>query len=894
MTSKFFNLIILLFACITLSAFAGGNGSVSSPYQVSTLAELRDIANYLDNNFIQIADIDASETSGWNDGAGFDPIGSPSVPFTGSYNGQGYEISNLFIERMSSSNVGLFGGTSNAELCNIILVNCDVMGNDRTGGIVGSILNSTIRDCYTSGDVSGDFSVGGVGGKISGGSANGCCSFATTSCVLTGERTGGLFGHALTAASITNCYARGAVNGDNKVGGLIGELDHASIDRCYSTGPVTCLGDVRGGLVGTVGDSCAVTLSYWDTETSGQDFSSGGTGKTSTEMKYFYMYHGAGWDFVEETQRGTNNFWDIDTNGAENGGYPCLAWENGYGNYLQAPTGSGTIASPYQIATLFDLFWISANRNKWSKHYFQTADIDASDTRNWNNGAGFKPIGASSGNYFGGVYDGGGFVIDGLYSYRYQDLEGFFGYCNQATIRNLTITNAEIDAIHDSGTIAAQLLYSTIENCHSSGTVTSTYYAGGLIGYGNHSSIISCSSSADASGNIEGGGLIDNTSACIISRCWATGSVNGNSSGGLVGALGSSTIDNCFSSGQVSGDHAGGFVGETYGGASSIEYCYSTGAVTGSRSKGFLSSGPCGITSCFWDTETSGKTTSNGGTGHTTAEMQTLSTYIDAGWDMAGEGINGTEDIWVILSGEYPSFTAGLEPVITAADDIPADQGHKLQLVWDRASLDNSYSPSNFYTVWQLVGSTRAIAPDAVVIESLAEFSSHVADDTHPVILRDRDSYWAWLATIPAMIYPQYAYFAATLVDSSEALAPEDYTSTYHVCYHYDANYLTSNEISGYSVDNIAPFATTGVRLAFDEDRTSSATLRWNEVTEGGYLGNSYPEENGVWYKVHAADRPDFNCDETTLLETTQETSIDVDPANAMKRFYKIVVSDQP
>ncbi len=886
--------LLFLFVCITLVAFAGGDGSQSTPYQVSTLAELQDVANHLDSNFIQIADIDASETSGWNGGAGFDPIGSPSVPFTGRYNGQGYEISNLFIDRTSSSNIGLFGGTSDAELWNIILVDGEVMGNDRTGGIVGAMLNSTIRDCFSSGVVSGDFSVGGIGGRITGGFAIGCYSIATTSCVLTGERTGGLFGHALTAASITNCYSRGAVNGDNKVGGLVGELDHASIDRCYSTGQVTCLGDDRGGLVGSVGDSCAVTLSYWDTETSGQDSSPVGTGKTSEEMKYFYMYHGAGWDFVAETQRGTNNYWDIDTSGAENDGYPCLAWENGYDNYLQAPAGSGTNASPYQITTLFDLFWISANSNQWNKNYLQIADIDASDTRNWNSGAGFKPIGASPSNYFGGVYDGGGFVIDGLYSYRYQDLEGMFGFCYQAAFRNLNLTNAEIDGTHDTGTIAATLRYSTMENCHSSGIVTSTYYAGGLIGYGNHASIISCSSSADASGVFESGGLIDNTSACVISRCWATGSVNGNSSGGLVGALGSSTIDNCFSSGQVSGDRAGGFVGETYGGASSIEYCYSTGAVTGSSPKGFLSSGQCGITSCFWDTETSGQSTSNGGTGHTTAEMQTLSTYIDAGWDMAGEGINGTEDIWVIFPGEYPSFTSGLEPVITAAVDIPADQGHKLQLVWDRAALDTSYSPSNFYTVWQLVGSPRAIAPGAVVIESPADFSSHVADDTHPVILHDRDSYWAWLATIPAMIYPQYAYFAATLVDSSEALAPEDYTSTYHVCYHYDVSYLTSNEMSGYSVDNIAPYAARGVRLAFDEGRTSSATLRWDEITEGGFGGNSYPEQNGVWYRVYAGDLPDFVCDEAHLLETTQNTSYEITSMDSGRKFFKIVVSDQP
>ena len=61
------------------------------------------------------------------------------------------------------------------------------------------------------------------------------------------------------------------------------------------------------------------------------------------------------------------------------------------------------------------------------------------------------------------------------------------------------------------------------------------------------------------------------------------------------------------------------------------------------------------ITSSFWDTETSGQSTSDGGTGKTTAEMQTAFTFLDAGWDFVNETANGTEDIWWILEGQdYP------------------------------------------------------------------------------------------------------------------------------------------------------------------------------------------------------------------------------------------------
>ncbi len=52
------------------------------------------------------------------------------------------------------------------------------------------------------------------------------------------------------------------------------------------------------------------------------------------------------------------------------------------------------------------------------------------------------------------------------------------------------------------------------------------------------------------------------------------------------------------------------------------------------------------FTACFWDTETSGLRSSAAGEGRTTAQMQDINTFLDAGWDFVGERINGTNDIW--------------------------------------------------------------------------------------------------------------------------------------------------------------------------------------------------------------------------------------------------------
>ena len=61
------------------------------------------------------------------------------------------------------------------------------------------------------------------------------------------------------------------------------------------------------------------------------------------------------------------------------------------------------------------------------------------------------------------------------------------------------------------------------------------------------------------------------------------------------------------------------------------------------------------VHNCFWDIETSGRTTSHGGTGKTTTEMQTAGTFLNTGWDFVDETENGTEDIWWILEGQdYP------------------------------------------------------------------------------------------------------------------------------------------------------------------------------------------------------------------------------------------------
>ncbi len=105
------------------------------------------------------------------------------------------------------------------------------------------------------------------------------------------------------------------------------------------------------------------------------------------------------------------------------------------------------------------------------------------------------------------------------------------------------------------------------------------------------------------------------------------------------------------------GNYLGGLCGCNYYGT--ITNSYATGLVTGDNYFGGLSGYNSGVIEfSFWDTQTSGMTTSVGGTGKTTAQMQTRSTFTDAGWDFVGEDVNGTDDIWDICEGtNYPRLS---------------------------------------------------------------------------------------------------------------------------------------------------------------------------------------------------------------------------------------------
>ena len=350
--------------------------------------------------------------------------------------------------------------------------------------------------------------------------------------------------------------------------------------------------------------------------------------------------------------------------------------------------GDGTEDNPYQISTLDNLYWITATDSVWNKYFVQTSDIDAFDTANWFEGRGWLPIGNDSVR-FSGLYNGQNFSISNLYINRpTEDYIGLFGKTYYVEINNINIVNSNVTGKNNIG-ILAGLIDGTAENCFSSGNVTGNDYVGGLLGtLGTISIINTCQSSVNVDGSNCVGGLTG-LNFGIIYKCYSTGDVIGSItgemySGGLVGRN-YNNITDCFSSSNVVGAIAGGITGfnDLSECESMIYRSFSYGQVTGNVCGGIVAvTNLENIFDSFWDTETSMIDSSAGGTGLTTSEMKTITTFTDAGWDFVDETTNGTNDIWNIdgaTNNGYPFLswqTTGIETFQATPSRISLEQNY--------------------------------------------------------------------------------------------------------------------------------------------------------------------------------------------------------------------------
>ncbi len=370
------------------------------------------------------------------------------------------------------------------------------------------------------------------------------------------------------------------------------------------------------------------------------------------------------------------------------------------------PAGAGTSASPYEIANLDNLEWLSVNSDQWhQKYYVQTDDIDATDTQNWNGGEGFSPIGNDVNEFWGSTFNGNGFTIDGLYINLINSYDqGMFGYSKSSTLNNIHLVNVSFTGGSGIGGLVGFKYGGTITNCRVLGTISGSDRVGGLVGdaysYSGYTTITRCSTDVTVSGTEKVGGLIGNASTHTVSYCssianvtatsnrvggligytyhanvlysFSEGDVFGGSlSGGLVGHAPLTYINNCYNRANVSGtQYIGGITSSMY--ESNINRCFSTGQVSGSSYVGAIlgeRGSWAGVDNTFWDYEVAQYSWSDGGTAKTTTDMQDVDTFTDiattglnSAWDFVDNPNDDAEnvDIWRIhpdYNDGYPTFS---------------------------------------------------------------------------------------------------------------------------------------------------------------------------------------------------------------------------------------------
>ena len=249
--------------------------------------------------------------------------------------------------------------------------------------------------------------------------------------------------------------------------------------------------------------------------------------------------------------------------------------------------GTGTPVNPYRIERLCQLQDISSRP---AAYYELMDDIDASETEDWNNGAGFKPIATFSGSFV----NTDNYVISSLTIDR--DSESFVGLFSKLA-KNGRIEGIRLVGSRTTGKVTVGSLvgrnYGVVEDSSAAGSVSGENRLGGLVGW-NDGDI----NNGYATGTVSGvfissntiGGLVGLDTGDSISRSSATGSVSGGSLvGGLVGDISTGEISRSYAAVTVTGtyDRVGGLVGyQDFG--TSISNSSATGSVSGRNQVGGL------------------------------------------------------------------------------------------------------------------------------------------------------------------------------------------------------------------------------------------------------------------------------------------------------------------
>ena len=532
-------------------AFAGGSGTDSDPYLISTVAQLRNLQtdiSLLSQNFKLANDLQFLSTSYSDSAVGWQPIGNSTHPFVGEFDGGGHVIQDLYINT-GENGVGLFGNVS-GTIKNVNLINANVTGNLNVGALVGWTIGA-ISNSHISGNITGIGIVGGIVGWSEGIIANssitgnvtgkfvlgGVVGFSfddvyniSASVNIEGEQyTGGLIGN--NRGTATNLFGEIRVSGAFSTGGLVG-YNNGNISDIHLEGIVHGTQYI-GGVVGY--NLANVTDSSWTGIINAMDTLGGIAGFSNGTIVNSTSRH----DIV-----GTYNV----------GG---LVGENKNGFIINCVTSGNLTAHSYYSGGLVGISTMGYIFNSSSNATISGTTIVGG------------LVGSNSGLIANSHADGN---VSGI------DLVGGFTGFNQFDIINTSATGYVFGNTSIGGGIG--LNQGNVTLSFATGDVNGNFLIGGLVGQNSKGKIANSTASGSVTGMRNAGGLAGSNIEGTIINSYATGNVtvSGSFAGGLTGLNYYSIISNSFAEGDVTAERvSGGLVGKNHKGI--IENANSTGNV---------------------------------------------------------------------------------------------------------------------------------------------------------------------------------------------------------------------------------------------------------------------------------------------------------------------------
>jgi hypothetical protein len=617
---------VFLIAAALIAGIVGCDGGGYNPppsknLEILTWYDLDKVRDNIAGNHTLMNDLD-STTDGYeelasptaNGGRGWEPMGeSGYFQFSGTFNGQGYEIRDLFINRPNWCTVGLF----------------DVVGE---GGCIDGV-------GVVNANVTGDLEAGW----------NGCNNAG----ILVGTNLG----------TVNNCYCTGSVTCEWPAGGLVGK-NYGTVSNSYYSGNVTS-NTAGGGLVGvnSVSDDYPppglnggiVTNSYYDCDEvliNGKNIIT--IGALSGDDFYQWLANG--------------KFLDINESLYIEDGYYLI---NDVSDFKQLLAFGQNANLKFRLTNDLDLatepdFYIPYLAGEFDGNGHKISNLSL-------NFSFVSHVGLFGYLASGGEVRGLGIENVNINTPVADYAGGLVGLNDASTVSNCYATGAVThnQAIHETGRGMGAgglvgLNNGIVSDSYFSGSVTGKGDVGGLVGENDaFGTVINSYSTGTITGTWGTGGLVGHNWRGTVINSFSTGNVAGTSwTGGLVGRNdafedGEGTVSNSYSTGSVTGNsHAGGLIGGSAHGT--VSNCYSTGSVSSDESVGGLMafSYEDAVSNSFWDTQTSGLYISDGGTRKTTAQMKNITTFSGAGWNItavANPSERNTAHIWNIVDDEtYP------------------------------------------------------------------------------------------------------------------------------------------------------------------------------------------------------------------------------------------------